>query len=62
MPNLAKLEAIDTKTLKVTLPDGMSVTVGKPVPPEILELVAVQLRLQQEQDGNEGWCVVQVNN
>lgn len=61
MPNLAKLEVVDTKTLKVTLPDGMSVTVGKPVPPEILELVAVQLRLQQEQDGNEGWCVVQVN-
>lgn len=61
MPNLAKLEVIDTKTLKVTLPDGMSVTPGKEVPPDILELVAVQLRLQQEQDGSEGWCVVQIN-
>lgn len=60
MSNVAKLEVIDAKTLKVTLPDGMSVTVGKPVPPEILELIAVQLRLQQDQDGNEGWCVVNI--
>jgi len=58
---LAKLEVIDAKTLKVSLPDGMKVTVGKPVAPEILEIVAVQLRLQNQQDGSEGWCVVQVN-
>src|SRR5271157_5893816 len=37
---------VDSRTVKVTLPDGMKVTVGQPVPPEILEMMASYLRLQ----------------
>jgi hypothetical protein len=40
------VEVLDSRTLKVTLPDGMKITPGQPVPPEILEMMAAYLRLK----------------
>jgi Putative auto-transporter adhesin, head GIN domain len=42
------VEVLDSRTLKVTLPDGMKITPGQPVPPEILEMMAAYLRLKND--------------
>lgn len=60
MANVASIEVVDSKTIKVHLPDGMSVTPGKPVPPELLEIVALQLRVAGSL-GDEADCMVQFN-
>ncbi|QWG14177.1 hypothetical protein KMZ29_05665 [Bradyrhizobium sediminis] len=54
--------AIDASTLQVTLPDGLSVRAGKPVPVEVLEMVAAFVRLQSKTpeagtEQPEGWCI-----
>jgi hypothetical protein len=55
------VEIVDSRTLKVTLPDGMKVTPGQPVPPEILEMMAAYLRLRNENVLNEAeGCGVQL--
>lgn len=42
----AKLVATDTKTIMITLPPGISVTPGTPVPPELLDLLAAYFTLE----------------
>jgi len=61
MAQQGKLEALDKQTVKITLPPGMSVTPGKPVPPEILEMLAGYFSLQKDGGlgGSEG-CGVQL--
>jgi hypothetical protein len=55
------VEIVDSRTLKVTLPDGMKVTPGEPVPPEILEMMAAYLRLQNDNVLNDAeGCGVQL--
>ncbi len=60
MAQQGKLEAVDKQTIKITLPSGMSVNPGKPVPPEILEMLAGYFSLQKSGGlgGAEG-CGVQ---
>jgi hypothetical protein len=40
------VEIIDSRTLKITLPDGIKITPGQTVPPEVLEMMASYLRLR----------------
>jgi hypothetical protein len=55
------VEILDSRTLKVTLPDGMKVTPGQPVPPEILEMMAAELRLANDNVLNDAeGCGVQL--
>jgi hypothetical protein len=42
-----KLEALDAHTLRITLPPGMTVTPGQPIPPEMLEMLAGYFSLQK---------------
>jgi len=56
-----KLEAVDKQTIKITLPDNMSVTPGKTVPPEILEMLAGYFSLQNAGGlGSSEGCGVQL--
>jgi hypothetical protein len=55
------VEVLDSRTLKVTLPDGMKITPGQPVPPEILEMMAAYLRLNNDNVlGDAEGCVLQL--
>lgn len=55
------VEILDSRTLKVTLPDGMKVTAGQAVPPEILEMMAAYLRLANDNFLNDAeGCGVQL--
>src|SRR5260221_397863 len=55
------VEILDSRTLKVTLPDGMKLTPGQPVPPEILEMMAAYLRLKNDNVLNDAeGCGVQL--
>lgn len=61
MAQQGRVEAIDTQTIRITLPPGMSVTPGQPVPPELLEMLAGYFSLQRSGalGGTEG-CGLQL--
>ena len=61
MAQQGKIEVLDKQTLKITLPPGMSVTPGQPVPPELLEMLAGYFSLQKGGGlgGQEG-CGIQL--
>lgn len=43
----AKVVATDEKTITITLPAGITVTPGKAVPPELLDLLAAYFNLDK---------------
>ncbi|HVU36069.1 MAG TPA: hypothetical protein VHE61_21690 [Opitutaceae bacterium] len=52
--------AINNKTIQITLTEGLSVVPGKPVPPEVLEMIASFAKLQESEAGGEtegSWCL-----
>ena len=60
MAKKAEITATDNKTITVKLPDGITVKPGKPVPIEVLEMIASHARLQSrmgETMGEDSWCI-----
>ena len=52
--------AVNSSTIQITLPDGLSVRAGQPVPVEIIDMVAAFAKLQSHEAGGEpeaGWCI-----
>jgi len=60
MPRIASIEVINESSIKIILPDHMKVTPGSAVPPELLEIIALQIKVGGSL-GNEADCGVQFN-
>lgn len=60
MARQARIEVIDAGTIRIVLPDNFSVAPGKPVPPDLLEMLASYFRMKDTM-GGEADCVVQFN-
>ena len=54
------VNAVDQSTIQITLPDGLSVRKGQPVPVEVLDMIAAFAKLQEHESGGPvqpAWCV-----
>jgi hypothetical protein len=56
------ITAVNSSTIQITLPDGLSVRAGQTVPLEVLDMVVAFARLQSQEAGGPGepegsWCV-----
>jgi len=62
MAKRTEITAPTAHTITITLPDGLTVKPGAPVPLEVLEMVVAHMRLQNRgaeagAEEPEGWCI-----
>lgn len=56
-----QVKIVDSQTIQISLPPGMSVNITKPVPPDFLEILAIYSRMQNNNTlGDAEGCGVQI--